>query len=86
MRNIKEEVDQFFRILTRECPGIEGKIEYNLTVSHYPANVYDLDITFPSKFRDKVYSLSKFCGLVFTHEYNLHSQELCTFQSDAQFF
>lgn len=86
MRNIKQEVEQFLKILYRECPDIEGRITHNLAVSYHPVPVYDLDITFPSEFREQVYSLSKFCGLRFTHERISTREGVSQFQSDAQFF
>lgn len=86
MRNIKEEVEQFFKILYRECPDIMGRIAYDLTVAFNPVPVYDLEIVFPSEFRDQVYTLSKFCGLVFTHETISPRENVSTFQSEAQFF
>jgi hypothetical protein len=86
MRNIKQEVEQFSKILYRECPDIENKIEYKFVVSYHPVPVYGLDITFPSKFRDKVWSLSKFCGLDFNYECRSDHGNLCHFRSGANFF
>lgn len=86
MRDIKQEVEQFLKILYRQYPELIGRVEYNLTISSYPAKVFDLDLNFPSDYRDQVLTIAKFCGIYFVHEYHTFSENIGIFQTDPQFF
>ena len=68
-----KEIENFEKILLQTYPELENLVDRNyLILSDYidDKNIgYQYSIGFPSEHRDKIHSLSKFCGVEFVYEY-----------------
>jgi hypothetical protein len=91
MRKAEESLKQMMYILFKSHPELKKDFNHNMTIENgrkygmsnsefrdYEKHI--LTITFPRKYRDEVFTISKFCGINFAHEY--YDEETITFKSD----
>lgn len=93
-----KELENFWEILGKENPELRNKVELNITKRAEPryfvserkfvqeSRSYQFSMEFPSRFRDEIYSLSKFCGLELHHEYTTYEEERTIFSSPEIFY
>ena len=75
-----EQIKNFEKILFTTYPELENLVDRDfLSLCDYTNDEiigYQYTIGFPSEHRDKIYSLSKFCGVEFVHEYGTWSDRI----------
>lgn len=92
MRNIHKDIEQFLTVLFKIHPELKDKVDYSLSTTTIPFLLHEtgvlipnhetlsMTLNFPGCYRDQVFSISKFCGINFEHEF-YDNLDMITFET-----